>query len=61
MKSAEACSTQALSQGTEKAKEMPTILFIDSQGRIYEKWTGTLDKDNMVRVTKEMRERDGAG
>ena len=39
---------------------MPTTVFIDSQGRIYEKWTGILNRDILVRVTKEMLERDGA-
>ena len=38
---------------------MPTTVFIDSQGRIYEKWTGILNRDILVRVTKEMLERDG--
>ena len=39
---------------------MPTTVFIDSQGRIYEKWTGILNRDILVRVTKEMLEGDGA-
>ena len=38
---------------------MPTTVFIDSQGRIYEKRTGILNRDILVRVTKEMLERDG--
>ncbi len=38
---------------------MPTTVFIDSQGRIHEKWTGILNQDILVRVTKEMLERDG--
>ena len=37
---------------------MPTTVFIDSEGRIFEKWTGILNRDILVRVTKEMLERD---
>lgn len=37
---------------------MPTTVFIDSQGRVHEKWTGILDRDILVRITKEMLERD---
>ena len=38
---------------------MPTTVFIDSQGRIFEKWTGILNRDNLVRITKDMLDPDG--
>ena len=45
--------------GNYEVLGMPTTVFIDSQGRIHEKWTGILNRDNLVRITKDMLEPDG--
>jgi thiol-disulfide isomerase/thioredoxin len=33
---------------------MPTTVFIDSQGEIFRKWSGVLNKDKLVEITDEM-------
>ena len=33
---------------------MPTTIFITSEGNIFQKWTGALTKDVLVRITNEM-------
>jgi len=33
---------------------MPTTVFITSTGKIFRKWTGTLNKDDLASVTNEM-------
>ena len=37
-----------------KVLGMPTSVFIDSQGQIFEKWTGALNQDILIRTTNEI-------
>ena len=37
---------------------MPTTVFIDGQGRIFQKWTGALDRGTVTRLAKAMLAQD---
>ena len=38
---------------------MPTTVFIDSQGEIFERWTGALNRDILASITDAMLHREG--
>ena len=41
-----------------KVLAMPTTVFIDRQGRIFQKWTGALDRGTVTRLAKAMLNQD---
>ena len=41
-----------------KVLAMPTTVFIDGQGRIFQKWTGALDRGTVTRLAKAMLAQD---
>jgi len=41
-----------------KVLAMPTTVFIDGQGRIFQKWTGALDRGTVTRLAKAMLDQD---
>ena len=41
-----------------KVLGMPTTVFIDGQGRIFQKWTGALDRGTVTRLAKAMLAQD---
>ena len=41
-----------------KVLAMPTTVFIDGQGRIFQKWTGGLDRETVTRLAKAMLAQD---
>ena len=41
-----------------KVLAMPTTFFIDGQGRIFQKWTGGLDRETVTRLAKAMLAQD---
>ena len=41
-----------------KVLAMPTTVFIDGQGRIFQKWTGALDQETVTRLAKAMLDKD---
>ena len=41
-----------------KVSAMPTTVFIDKQGRIFQKWTGALDRATVTRLAKAMLAQD---
>ena len=41
-----------------KVVAMPTTVFIDGQGRIFQKWTGALDRGTVTRLAKAMLDQD---
>ena len=41
-----------------KVLAMPTTVFIDGEGRIFQKWTGALDRGTVTRLAKAMLAQD---
>ena len=41
-----------------KVLAMPTTVFIDGQGRIFQKWTGGVDRETVTRLAKAMLAQD---
>ena len=41
-----------------QVQAMPTTVFIDQQGKIFQKWTGALDQRTVTRLVKSMLMQD---